>query len=176
VQGRSGIQRFAIEPKYAVAAMETLFGAIDKKMPTAELPEFIQDSYEGDFSLFADAANKVMARAGMFPSDGKQIPTKTFMNRLLGIPLTIQGQVKKAGNMENKFEFLLGTSVPSLICIDVQIFTFWHQLMESLIRDDKLTGKYQEGILDIATELNTVVEETVVYTDPDNQAETKYIK
>lgn len=58
----------------------------------------------------------------------------------------------------------------------MQIFTFWHQLMESLIRDDKLTGKYQEGILDIATELNTVVEETVVYTDPENQAETKYIK
>ena len=105
VQGRSGIQRFAIEPKYAVAAMETLFGAIQKEKPTAELPDFVQDVYEGKFSLFADAANKAMARAGMFPANGSQITTKTFMNRLLGIPLAMQGQVKKVGNMRNRFQF-----------------------------------------------------------------------
>jgi hypothetical protein len=116
----------------------------------ADLPDFVETEYGGNFSEFRKEAADALEKAGMVEflekalkntlkvhADGsrrqlKSDPSKTaanmFLNRLLGIRLAVQGQ----------------------------LFAFWQHIMHAKIREAKQKGEYQEGILDIPTANNHV--------------------
>ena len=89
------------------------------------------------FKEFSLEAKKGFRDAGLPLVDGKAIKVTTFLNRLLGLSLKLQ----------------------------TQVLSYWHIIMQELIRDPKSTGKFQEGILDIGSEL-VLEKESVLFQDP----------
>ena len=103
--------------------------------PSAEAADESDKEKEKKFKIFAEEAKRAFLDAGL--ELGKDIKINTFLNRLLGLKLKLQ----------------------------TQVFSYWHVIMEELIRDAKKTGKFQEGILDIGSEL-AMVKEHVLFEDP----------
>uniref|UniRef100_A0A0C3TLL1 Strawberry notch AAA domain-containing protein n=1 Tax=Guillardia theta (strain CCMP2712) TaxID=905079 RepID=A0A0C3TLL1_GUITC len=152
--GGSGLTNFAIDPRYGPEALEKVFNCLsDGSLPpfaedaVNEL-EFLETEYENDFEKFATVAMTALQKAGMFGhGDSETFPTvNVFLNRLFGVKLCLQGQ----------------------------IFSFWHVLMEILIRDAKMRGEYQDGITDIASELK-LKDEEILHQNPATNAHTSLL-
>ncbi|KAG2496515.1 hypothetical protein HYH03_005339 [Edaphochlamys debaryana] len=86
--------------------------------------------------------------AGSAAGRGRSADVPRFLNRLLGLPLQAQ---------------------------DV-MFSYFFNIMESLIKQARTAGTYEEGILNLASSRVAVQEETVIHTDPHSGAATSYLE
>ena len=143
--GGSGLTAFAIDSEYGLEAVKEFEQSIKLKRPWRGVDvqfldpnvatEEIDRQGEKKFKEFAIETVDAFKDAGLKLGDGK-IKMTTFLNRLLGLKLRLQ----------------------------TQVFSYWHILMEELIRDAKKTGRFQEGILDIGSEL-VLEKESVLFED-----------
>jgi len=145
--GGSGLTAFAIDSEYGLEAVEEFKKSVNLNRPWRGVdvhfldpdaaPEDMDDRNAAKkFKEFSLEAKKAFRDAGLPLVDGKAIKVTTFLNRLLGLQLKLQ----------------------------TQVFSYWHIIMQELIRDAKSTGKFQEGILDIGSEL-VLEKESVLFED-----------
>ena len=141
----AGMSAFAVDSTYGLEAVEEFQQSLKLKRPwrgvdvdflDPDAPaEEVHKNADQKFKAFALQALEGFSNAGLQFGDRKVI-VNNFLNRLLGLKLKLQAQV----------------------------FSYWHLIMEELIRDAKKVGKFQEGILDIGSEL-ALEKETVLFGD-----------
>lgn len=79
----SGIQGFAIDKKYGRLALKSMYEAICSKLPTEQVPDFLQH-YNADpptaFGKFAKRVEEAMHRSGLMDDDkgAWYVPKKVF--------------------------------------------------------------------------------------------------
>jgi len=123
----SGIQQFSIEPHYGQKALDVLLDVLATGQAPRARPDFLEEKYNDDFAAFALAGRKACERVGV--TSGEEVPkVSTFLNRLLGMTLEMQSQ----------------------------IFGFFTQILDAMIHDAKMSGKYQESIMDLSTDVNRI--------------------
>jgi hypothetical protein len=155
--GGTTIQSFAIEGKYGRKALDELVNiAFTGKMGDgSNPPAHITEVFEGEEEMakFCKAAKEALD--GMAISLGEHTKVQSgaerlrrFLNRLLGVQLELQDQ----------------------------IFCFFSQFMEIFVAEDKLKGKYEEGISDVAGKNKRVVKIEKLYECPGTGAVTEYVQ
>ena len=134
--GGAGLTSFAVDSTYGMRAVEEFSQSVRLKKPWRGVEvDFLEPVQT--FSEFAFMAFKAFQNAGLELSVAtNNIKVSQFLNRLLGLELKLQSQV----------------------------FAYWHLIMDELIRDAKKTGQFQEGIVDISSEL-TFEKESVLFED-----------
>ena len=147
----AGMTAFAVDSTYGLEAVEEFQQSLKLKRPwrgvdvdflDPDAPaEEVHKNADQRFKAFALQALQGFNDAGL--KFEKKVVVNSFLNRLLGLKLKLQAQV----------------------------FSYWHLIMEELIRDAKKVGKFQEGILDIGSEL-ALEKETVLFDDPQMGATT----
>ena len=154
--GGTTIQSFAIEGKYGRKAVDELISiTFTGRMSKQEkVPEYITEMFSGEKGLEGfrvrarEALNGMALGLGNLQKIGSGAERlKRFMNRILGCSLDVQDEM----------------------------FNFFSQLMEHFIEQDKLIGKYEEGISDVAGKNKRVVNIEKLYECPRSGAVTEFV-
>jgi hypothetical protein len=135
----AGMTAFAVDSTYGLEAVEEFQQSLKLKRPwrgvdvdflDPDAPaEEVHKNADQRFKAFALQALEGFNDAGLKFGEPRKVVVNSFLNRLLGLKLKLQAQV----------------------------FSYWHLIMEELIRDAKKVGKFQEGILDIGSDRKSVV-------------------
>jgi len=155
--GGTTIQSFAIEGKYGRKALDELVNIAftgtmgDGSKPPAHITEIFEG--EEEMAKFCKAAKEALDGMAISLGEHKKVQSgaerlRRFLNRLLGVQLELQDQ----------------------------IFCFFSQLMEIFVAEDKLKGKYEEGISDVAGKNKRVVKIEKLYECPRTGAVTEYVQ
>ena len=158
--GGSILQSFAIEGKYGKKALDELVSVIFTGRLTSKesAPEYMTEMFPDTkaFESFREKAKVALDEMGIEietfeegarkKSRAEQL--RRFLNRLLGVTMDLQDE----------------------------IFNFFSQLMEFYIGQDKLLGKYEEGICDVAGKNKHVVKVEKLYECPRTGAVTEYVQ
>ena len=150
--GGSGLTDFTVDSTYGFEAVQEFSQSVKLKKtwrgvdvqfldPDASAEDMEKHGQE-KFAAFARESVAAFRDAGL-DLGGRDTQINKFLNRLLGLPLKLQ----------------------------TQVFSYWHLIMDELIRDAKKTGKFQEGILDIGSELK-LEKEDILFDDTNSGTHT----